>query len=245
MTRLSLALFVFDETVDTNELLSGLSAAEQDRYVALAHDRRRREYLASRWLLRHHLAHECNVAPQALSIEYPAGAAPRCSQAPCHLGLSHSGAACLSLIAEGPAGCDIERIHARRFSPARLAQHCFHADEVTELNRASPSTQVSDFHRLWTLKEATLKAQGLSLAAGMKQPGFRLRPALACTRALSASPWFFAATELERSDDRFAMAIATMRASATIDLVGLRSAGGDGAKRTPLVVDWVTAAYAP
>ncbi|MES1935600.1 hypothetical protein C27AD_04567 [Salinisphaera hydrothermalis C27AD] len=238
-------MLVFDDAVHTDDLRAGLSAAERHHEANIVHEGRRREYIASRWLLRHHLAGECGIAPQMLSIEYPAGAAPRCRQGSHHLGLSHSGAACLSLIAESPAGCDIERIRARRFAPARLGAHCFHADEVAELRRLTPTDQVADFHRLWTLKEAALKAQGLGLSAGMKQPSFELRPTLRCTRVRSAAPWFFAEAELESVKDRFAMGVATRQPAATIDLVALRPDGSDGAQRTALVVDWATAAYAP
>lgn len=245
MTRLNLALFVFDDTVDPDDLRAGLSDTERGHEAGIVHAGRRREYLASRWLLRHHLAAEYNAAPQALSIEYPPGAAPRCRRGSRHLGLSHSGSACLSLMAETPAGCDIERIHARRFAPAQLAAHCFHADEVAELRRVGPADQLRDFHQLWTLKEAALKAQGLGLGAGMKQPSFRLRPTLRCTRVRSAAPWFFAAAELESVKDRFAIGVATRQPAATIDLVALRPDGSDGVQRTALVVDWATAAYAP
>lgn len=245
MTRLSLAFLIVDDALDPDALRAGLSAVERDYHANIRHDGRRREYLASRWLLRHHLAGECDIAPQSLAIEYPASAAPRCGQLPYLLGLSHSGASCLSLVATAPAGCDIEQIRARRFAPARLARHCFHADEVAELRRASRDDQATDFHRLWTLKEAALKSQGLGLAAGMTQPSFRLRPALACTRTRDATPWFFATTELERAGERFAVGLATPRRAATIDLVALRPAGMDRVARTSLVVDWSTAAYTP
>ncbi|MES1954807.1 4'-phosphopantetheinyl transferase family protein [Salinisphaera hydrothermalis] len=245
MTRLSLAVLVFDDTIDPNDLRAGLSDTERDHEARIVHAGRRREYLGSRWLLRYHLAGEYSIKPKALAIEYPAGTAPRCAHAPGYLGLSHSGTVGLSVLASAPAGCDIEQIRARRFTPERLAGHSYHPDEVAELQRVSATTQVRDFHRLWSLKEAALKAQGLGLGAGMKQPSFQLRPALRCTRARSAEPWFFAAAELEHGKDRFAMAVATRQAAATIDLVALRPDGSNGAQRTALVVDWATAAYAP
>ena len=242
MTQLSLALFVFDDTVDATRLLAGLSAEERDRYARFGSRRRAREYLASRWLLRRHLARELNAEPRALAIEYPRGAPPRSADASWQLGLSHSGPACLSLVADGPAGCDIERTRARRFAPEQLAGQYFHPEEAAALGTASSAVRVDDFHRLWTLKEASLKARTRGLAAGMARPSFVLRPQLTCTRAPSAGPWFFGACDIECADGRFALAVATPDAKATIRLTRIRPIGADAAQYRTLTPDWQTTA---
>lgn len=237
MTRLSLALFVFDEA-DPAVLLPSLSSSERERHARLPSERRRREYLASRWLLRHHLATELGAAPQALHIEYPPGAPPRSANTSRYLGLSHSESACVSLISDAPAGCDIERVRTRRFGPEKLARYCFHPDEVAALCAAAPTNQLADFHRLWTLKEAGLKARGLGLASGMTRPSFALRPRLSCTRAPTVDDWYFGACDLERPAGRFALAVATPRGDATIHLAGIQPLGADEAEHKALEADW-------
>ncbi|MGB7756969.1 MAG: 4'-phosphopantetheinyl transferase superfamily protein, partial [Salinisphaera sp.] len=229
---------VYDDTVDPVRLLAGLDHAERDRHARIASERRRREYLASRWLLRQHLAAELGAAPQAVALEYPPGGPPRSADTAWHLGLSHSGLACMSLVADAPAGCDIERVKTRRFAPERLAAHCFHPDEVADLGAAAPTDRLGDFHRLWTLKESALKARGLGLGAGMTRPSFALRPRLSCTRAPDGDDWYFGAYDLEFPGGRFALAVATARPAATIHLARMQPLSTGGAQHTALELDW-------
>lgn len=243
MTRISAALFVFDEAIDPARLRASLRPAERDRHAATTHARRQREYLASRWLLRQHLAAEFDTPPQALAIDYPAGAAPRCVDTTWHLGLSHSGPACLSVVAEAPVGCDIEQHRARRFAPEQLAEHCFHTDEAAALRAAAPANRLADFHRLWALKEAALKARGLGLGSGMKQPCFALRPRLRCTGAAADDGWLFAARDLELAAGRFALAIVTAASDVDISLCCLQPTGTHAARRTALAGHWQIAAH--
>ncbi|MGN8199229.1 4'-phosphopantetheinyl transferase family protein [Salinisphaera sp. RV14] len=238
MTRLSLALFVFDDAIDPTRLCAALSPAERARHARLPSARRRREYLASRWLLRQHLACIHPAAPRALSIEYPPGAPPRSADTPSHLGLSHSGVACLSLVADGVAGCDIEQVRRRRFAPERYARHCFHPDETAALSMAAPGQRIADFHRLWTLKEASLKARGLGLGSGMARPSFALRPRLACTRPPADGAWSFGACDLQLPAGRFALALAAAAPEITLVLARLRPGRAAVVERELLSPDW-------
>lgn len=237
---LSLALCIHDENTDTEALLTGLSPAERDQYAALGRNRRRRQYLASRWLIRRHLAAELDADPRALDIVHRPGRPPSCTATPRRLGLSHSGPACLSLLGEtGPTGCDIEAIRERRFAPQRLAELYFDPAESRALHATPPGDRLADFYRLWTLKEACLKARGLGLAAGLAQPAFAVSPYLRCLRAPAGGPWFFGALELALPVGRFALAIAAQSREAMIEAVCFHAAA-PGKARTPLAHGWQT-----
>lgn len=75
--------------------------------------------------------------------------------------LSHSGDFVMLVISDTPVGCDIERLHK-----AILSHHVFHPKELAHL-RLLPEgdTRNREFLRLWTAKEAFLKAIGTGIDA--------------------------------------------------------------------------------
>lgn len=243
---LSLALAIPGEAVDAAPLLADLSPAERTRYAARHRDKRRREYLLSRWLVRQHLAAELGAHPSDLEIAYPPGRAPRCADTPRYIGISHSGPASLSLIATRPgAGCDIETIRERRFTPQRLADAHFDPAEARALRAAPPDERLAVFHRLWTLKEAYLKACGLGLAAGLARPAFAVSPDLRRLHTPPADgPWFFGALELALPAGQIALAVAAQGSEETIELTRFYPAA-PGKQRTPLGYVWQTSAIDP
>ena len=86
-------------------------------------------------------------------------------------------------------GFDLEYL-PRRNRHMAIARRYFSASEVAVLERLDGEQQRLQFYRLWTLKEAVLKAEGKGLAGGLdrfafelnpaagQQPGIRLTPAL-------------------------------------------------------------------
>ncbi|HET7313273.1 4'-phosphopantetheinyl transferase family protein [Salinisphaera sp.] len=241
---LKLALFVFDRTIEPAWLLAALSAAERDRYARFNNRKRGREYLASRWLLRQHLAGQLAAPAESLAIDYPTGAPPHCAAGGFYLGISHSGPACLCVISNtAHTGCDIEHIRSRRGDPRRIAEHYFHPDEARALAGVAPALRRADFHRLWTLKEAGLKTLGRGLAAGLRRPRFILRPALRCIEPPAPGDWSFAATEIGVEIDsaraRFALAVAARTSTLAIEFERLTPADDTGrARRARLNTAW-------
>ncbi|WP_423823895.1 4'-phosphopantetheinyl transferase superfamily protein [Salinisphaera sp. SPP-AMP-43] len=235
---------VWNEETAAEQLQAGLSAAERARYQQLTSAPRQRQYLASRWLLRHQLATELGASPTELDIVYPAGRPPYSRDTSLSLGLAHSGSACLSLLATSTrAGCDIESVRPRRFAPERLAEQYFHADEARDLAAAPDAERLADFYRLWTLKEAHLKALGLGLAAGLDRAIFSLRPRLVCRQALTTEPWLYGALELPLGTEHCALAVASAPA-AEIRLERFYTMGADAPCRQPITRLWETASIA-
>jgi 4'-phosphopantetheinyl transferase len=77
--------------------------------------------------------------------------------------LSHSGEWVLLAFARGGrVGVDLER--ERPVDEERIAREFFHPAEVQEWERQEPRERLTAFFRLWTLKEAYLKALGTGLS---------------------------------------------------------------------------------
>ena len=139
------------------ELVSGLPLTERRRIEKL-HRWQDRQDSAIGWHLLHQLAGERDVI-----VRRGANGRP-CSDPPVDVSLSHSGgwiavAACET----GRIGIDVEVL--RDVTPS-LERRCLSAVELAWLDRAQPGVPRSlRFSRLWTAKEAYLKATGVGLAA--------------------------------------------------------------------------------
>lgn len=88
--------------------------------------------------------------------------------------LSHSGDVVLLAIAHGlDLGIDVESLRPRPRA-LQLAQRYFTDDEAATLAALSVDDRQQAFYRLWTAKEAVLKALGRGVAFGLERVGFRL-----------------------------------------------------------------------
>ena len=72
-----------------------------------------------------------------------------------------------------PLGVDLERLD-REHAVEDLARRFFAPAEADALQRLPPSQQLSAFLRLWTCKEAVLKAIGAGLSFGLSRVAFEL-----------------------------------------------------------------------
>jgi len=154
-----------------------LTEAESARVAALltpqAQQRRRGELTARRT----HLADFLNLAPAQLAIDHHLEGQPFLPDFPMlSLSTSHSEGWSALALAEGRAiGLDIERIRPLDWQPM-LSMICSEAERAAFL-AAQP--KLPAFFRLWTIKEAVLKATGQGFRAGPKAvqiPIEHLRP---------------------------------------------------------------------
>jgi 4'-phosphopantetheinyl transferase len=91
-----------------------------------------------------------------------------------HFNISHSRhCVVLAFAAEQEIGVDVEA-EDRRHSPMDLAQRYFAAEEFAALSALDESEQAAAFLRLWTAKEAVLKALGQGLSFGLDRLRFDL-----------------------------------------------------------------------
>jgi 4'-phosphopantetheinyl transferase len=121
-------------------------------------------HAALHWLLAKRL--KCN--PHEIVFEFGPQGKPALPSTPFHFNLSHSGDLALVAISETiEVGVDVERIRPVR-DPLALAERFFTPGEHAELEGMPPQMRLDCFFRLWTQKEALLKATGQGIANGLK-----------------------------------------------------------------------------
>jgi len=157
-----------------------LSAEERERRERFARQTDRHLFLVSRALLRCVLSHYVPVEPQAWVFRAgrfgkPEVASPEAG--PLRFNLSHT----RGLVVCGIARCGQLGVDAERIEPARarleLARRYFAPEETALLEATSGERRAELFFRLWTLKEAFLKARGTGLATGLDRFAIELSDA--------------------------------------------------------------------
>lgn len=145
-------------------LESLLSADERARAQRFRLARDQRRFIASRGALRSILASYLNCDPSGIQFCYGKHGKPLLSSveggANLHFNLSHS--ADLALIAlrqSGEVGVDIELVRDD-FACGLIAKRFFCDTEVAWLEGVMPAERHKSFFRIWTRKEAFLKANG-------------------------------------------------------------------------------------
>lgn len=140
---------------------SYFSESEKSRAHLLHGEDARLRFLAGRYMVRHFLGRELGVeAPAMVPLEISLEGKPfcPCPEAP-SFNVSHTtGTVALALSFQGPVGVDLED-RRRAVSVKALARRWFHPEEQAVLDEAGPEA----FFRIWTRKEAYLKAKGQGL----------------------------------------------------------------------------------
>lgn len=155
-----------------DDALAQLAADEHAAAARFHFDRDRQRHLATRWLLRRTLSRYAAVAPADWRFGRnawgkPFVAAPDLA-APLHFNLSHSADVVLLAVARQPQlGVDVEAHPPDDWLP--IARQVFAPAEIDWLRAAPAAVQGARFLRLWTLKEALVKALGQGLSAPLQQ----------------------------------------------------------------------------
>ena len=137
-----------------------LSATERQVAARFHFDADRERSIVARGGLRRILSAYCGVSPQALTFRTDTYGKPSLSGIPSapQFNVSHSGDCVLIGVSLGPCGVDVERSHTR-LSEHSIAERFFCPREVKWLRRTQ-----NGFLRLWTMKEAVIKAVGRGLS---------------------------------------------------------------------------------
>lgn len=146
---------------------ASLSPAERERAAAFAFDRERHAFLASRGRLRAVLAGYAGQDPGSLRLGEDALGKPRlegeCGQGRWRFNVSHSGDLWVCAVALGrEVGLDVEEVRPER-AGERIAARYFSPSETAALRALPEGERVAAFHRVWTRKEAWLKARGFGI----------------------------------------------------------------------------------
>lgn len=150
-----------------------LSEDECAQWQAFRFDRHRREYLATRALMRTALSHYHPLAPEAWRFETNAYGKPTVDP-DCGLrfNLSNSPGLVVCLIAQGTeVGVDAEPIE-RAEKIAELAPEMLSPLELAQLEALRGPEKLGRALSLWTLKEAYVKARGVGLSMPLNKVSF-------------------------------------------------------------------------
>ena len=211
--------------------------------------RRRREFLVCRGALRRILGGVLGTDPLAVAIVEGMHGKPRHrpdpGRPPVGFNLSHSGERFVVAIALGmEPGVDIERIRAGR-DLAGIARWSFSPAEQEEV--AAAPEPMDAFYRIWSRKEAVIKADGRGIAIGLDRFDVNAGepPALLDARWEGAVPGEAARWSLHslEAPSGYAAALAVRRPDVTVVVHGAaepardragaggREAAGDDAHR--------------
>lgn len=183
-----------------------LDEIERARLEALRAESDRRLYLAAHGLLRQALGELGSVGPAEWRFRADARGRPQISF-PANTGLNFSlthtgGLVAVAIARDGEVGVDAEWLGRRQFMRpesdlAALAERYFAPAEQAEVMAGAGEERNRAFLRIWTLKEAYLKARGLGLTLPLREFAFETsggRIALRAEPELEAAPeaWTFA-----------------------------------------------------
>ena len=147
-----------------------VTPAEASRARRMGSPRRRREFLVCRGALRRILAGALGIDPLSVPIREGAHGKPNLvprgpNPPPIGFNLSHSGDRFIVALALGmDPGVDVELIRPRR-SLDLLARHCFSPAEQRAV--AGDPDPMHAFYRVWSRKEAVIKADGRGVSIGL------------------------------------------------------------------------------
>lgn len=153
--------------LNDSQISNLLSQQEQLRFGRFRPETKKAEFLASRLLLRHLLAHytECDLSEtEAIPDDMGRPFWKECGKKiNLFFSLSHTkNMICCALSHNKEVGCDIESLQPRKYQED-LTQRVFSQKEQTHYRELSTATKREFFYRSWTLKEAFVKALGQGL----------------------------------------------------------------------------------
>lgn len=158
--------------------LSWLDEQERSRYERFHFSRHRHEYLVAHALLRSSLSHYGNCSPSEWQFSKNTYGRPEIREGsglpPLRFNLTHTeGLVACAITPSAAIGIDVERI-TRSGDLQAIADVSLSPAERADLHKLSGQEWNQHFFRLWTLKEAYIKAQGKGLSMPLQQITFQL-----------------------------------------------------------------------
>ena len=169
---------LLDQPQVAARLVSLLDADERARRDRMAHEGGRRQQLLARAMQREVLSrYEPAIAPADWRFERSAAGRPALAAEFAAGGLNFNvahtpGMVVMAVGRVARIGVDVEASDKR--VPLPVARRYFSPREATALDALAPEARPRRFLRLWTLKEAYLKALGEGLAGGLDRITFTL-----------------------------------------------------------------------
>lgn len=149
-----------------------LDLDERQRADRIRVDAARHRFVAARALARHALGHFLESSPKEIRFSYGARGKPLLAHPlpdrPLHFNLAHSGDTAVVAVAREELGVDVEALRPVP-NADRLARRYCSADEQRWLADRPQVERGPAFLRLWTCKEAYLKAVGIGVGMPLRE----------------------------------------------------------------------------
>jgi 4'-phosphopantetheinyl transferase len=188
------------------ELESLLSPAEKDRSFRFYFRADRYRHIVSHAAVRLCVAAALSRPPQMVSLAAAVHGKPYLPPAPgpswLRFNLSHSGDLALCALSRGiEVGVDVEQVRSD-LDWEQLARHTFRPPEVQSILAFAPAERRRAFYRMWTCKEAVVKARGdgLSLPLDLFEVLLEGPRVKLTTSRMPEGPGQYALSELEVDD---------------------------------------------
>ena len=159
-----------EATNSAHSLRDLLSPDELERAARFRFDKHRDQYLLTRGTLRSLLGNYLGTAPREIAFEYSKYEKPSLKQGhDLAFNLSHTeGMAIFGFTRGHRIGVDIERLRSD-FRADEIAERFFSASERAALREIAEERRHEFFFRIWTRKEAYIKALGEGLSHPLHQ----------------------------------------------------------------------------
>ena len=154
-----------DQISDLRKILSKDETEKADRFKI---EKDSKQYIVSRGSLRKILSEYIHIDSYSINFSYTEFAKPFLENSKIHFNLSHSGDWCciaVSLIKD--IGIDIEKVREIE-DVSKIAERYFALNEFEHIKNFEGTDQINEFFRIWTLKEAFIKAVGEGLSFPLK-----------------------------------------------------------------------------
>ncbi len=166
-------LSTFKLLMARDSLYSLLSQEERERAIRISHTKVRERFITGRVMVRILLAQHLQIPEKAIKIKYSSHGKPyQCNKSRVFFNLSHAGNQFVVAVSyNAEVGVDIE-IHKDRKSIEGMASEVLSSKELDVFKKLDHFSRQCYFYRQWTLKEASLKAEGIGLTLPINSFGF-------------------------------------------------------------------------
>jgi 4'-phosphopantetheinyl transferase len=153
-----------------------LSPTERHRARRFRFERDRRRFIVARGRLREELAARLGVRPERVALEYGENGKPRLAGRELHFSVSHcDDVALLAFSKDAEIGVDVEAIRPVREADA-IAVQFFSPLEHAGYAALAPRDRLLGFFRVWTRKEAYVKALGVGFSMALERFDLSVAP---------------------------------------------------------------------
>ncbi len=157
------------DTESLTSMVAVLDEREKNKVDTFKLPLARNRYIAVRALLRQILAGYLQTDPAKLQFTVGEYGKPALACDTVHFNISHTGDHLLIAVADMPdIGIDIETLKPRAHLDG-LARRCFTVREYNAWRQLTMAESVNTFYRLWSKKEAFVKAIGRGIGLGLDQ----------------------------------------------------------------------------